>query len=297
MSLANNFTNNLDKASNFVTKKIRQNKISKKAARKASVAIILGSGYSSFTDKLEILVKIPYQKIPGMKMTQVDGHKGELILARYNETIFFVLSGRLHYYEGYSMQAATFSVFLLNRLGVKNLIITNAAGSVNRSYHPGDLVLIQDHINGMGADPLRREVLLKNPFVDLTHVYDKEFIRIFFQLCDDHRVSCQSGIYYANSGPAFETPAEIKMIEQMGGDMVGMSTLPEAVAARYLKMKIFAFSIISNYGSGINGKNGINHDDVIETVKKTVVKASNVIIEMILQMSIQPDTNKGRDYE
>lgn len=251
-------------------------------------SIILGSGYSTFADDLRILYKIPYEKIPGMNKSKVAGHSGEWLIIQSNENIFYALSGRLHYYEGYTMDEVVFPIFVLAKLGIQNLIITNAAGSVNLEYHPGDVVVIKDHINGMGVNPFRLGFLPENPFVDLSSVYDTELMELFKQYLQRYNIPFHLGVYYGNSGPAFETPAEIEMIRKLGGDMVGMSTIPEAIAAQYLGLKIFAFSIISNYGSGIlekNDRDKMDHALVLKKVSATIKEISPALNEMIDKLS------------
>ncbi len=257
----------------------------------SSVAIFLGSGLGEFIRNVEILGRIPYQKILGFRKPSVPGHAGELILARQNRTVFWIASGRIHYYEGYGMETVTFPVHVLAKLGVHVLILSNAAGSVSGDLHPGDVVILEDHINGMGANPSRHRFLLEKPFTDLMETYNKKLISDFMAIGQKYSVPIKKGIYYAVSGPSFETPAEIRMMAKLGADMVGMSTVPEAVAGKYHGMKIFAFSVISNYGSGISG-NGVDHGSVLETVKESMNALNPVLLEFIGNMKSLDEDNE-----
>ncbi len=250
----------------------------------SGVAIFLGSGMGEFIRKVEILGRIPYQKIPGFRKPSVPGHAGELILARRKRTVFWIASGRIHYYEGYGMETVTFPVHVLAELGVYVLILSNAAGSVSGELHPGDVVVLEDHINGMGTNPSRFPFLPEKPFTDMTETYNKKLISDFIAIGQKYSIPIKKGIYYAVSGPSFETPAEIRMMATLGADMVGMSTVPEAVAGKYHGMKIFAFSVISNYGSGTSGS-GVDHDSVLETVKKRMNALNPVLLEFIGNMT------------
>jgi len=224
-------------------------------------AIILGSGLSSIGEKLGKQT-IRYQDIPEFPIPSVEGHKGVLYLG---ENVA-VLAGRFHYYEGYAMQDIMFPIFVLAKLGVKQFIVTNASGGINTTYTPGNLVLIKDHINMLGINPLRSiEIPGRNSiFVDMTDTYTK---RLRQKVRDVWNSNIKEGVYAAMSGPTYETPAEIQMLRTIGADMVGMSTVPEVTAARALGCGVLGISCITNMAAGISGKE-LNHAEVVKTGKQ-----------------------------
>jgi purine-nucleoside phosphorylase len=230
---------------------------------KPGIGVILGSGLGPFADTFNGR-QIPYRNIRGFPQPTVEGHRGLLkIGARVA-----VASGRFHYYEGWNMDDVVLPVFLLHGLGVRTLVITNAAGGVNRDYQAGDLVLIRDHINLMGAHPLRGP----NPagfgprFPDMSRTYDPALREIARQAAGK---PLPEGVYAAFSGPTYETPAEVRMAERMGADLVGMSTVPEAIAASYLGMRVLGISCVTNMAAGILDR-PLSHEEVVETGKKAM---------------------------
>lgn len=242
-------------------------------------AIVLGSGLGAFAEELDGAVRIPYESIPHFSRSTVEGHAGQLILGEVGGIPVAVQQGRFHYYEGYSMEQVTFPMRAFGRLGVKNVILTNAAGSLNTDMVPGSLMLISDHLNCLGVNPLRgpNEGRFGPRFPDMTAVYDKEFQEITVEeanaiareRCDsgqDRKLTdfLHRGVYCALSGPTYETPAEIHMYRLLGADAVGMSTVPEAVAARHQGMKVLGISCITNFGAGMTSE-AINHEEVMET--------------------------------
>lgn len=242
-------------------------------------AVVLGSGLGAFADTLENTVKIPYEQIPGFARSTVVGHAGQLVIGELNGATIAVQQGRFHYYEGYDMEQVMLPVRTFGVLGIKNLILTNAAGSLNSDMLPGSLMLITDHLNCMGINPLRgpNDERFGQRFPDMSEVYDREFQQIASEEAESiSRERSQNGrdpvltdflfrgVYCALSGPTYETPAEIRMYRSLGADAVGMSTVPEAIAARHQGTRTLGISCITNLAAGmIEGE--IDHSHVMET--------------------------------
>lgn len=244
-----------------------------------SVAIVLGSGLGAFADQVENKVIVPYGEIPGFPVSTVEGHAGQLVLGEIDGISVAVQQGRFHYYEGYAMEQVTLPVRTFGLLGVKNLILTNAAGSLNSDMVPGSFMLITDHLNCMGVNPLRgaNDERFGPRFPDMSAVYDREFQTIasdeaqaisqerFSAGLDEELVDFMHwGIYCALSGPTYETPAEIRMLREYGADAVGMSTVPEAIVARHQGMRVLGISCITNMAAGMSDE-PIHHEEVITT--------------------------------
>ena len=242
-------------------------------------AIVLGSGLGAFADELKNAVQIPYDQIPGFARSTVEGHAGQLVLGEIGGIGVAVQQGRFHYYEGYDMEQVMTPVRTFGVLGIKNLILTNAAGSLNSDMTPGTLMLISDHLNCMGVNPLSgpNDSRFGPRFPDMSEVYDHEFRHIareeataiarerFESKRDEIETDfLNSGVYCALSGPTYETPAEIHMYRQLGADAVGMSTVPEAIAARHQGMRVLGISCITNLAAGMSSE-PINHEEVMET--------------------------------
>ncbi len=253
--------------------------IRSKYAGEIKTAIVLGSGLGAFADELTDGVKIPYDQIPGFARSTVEGHAGQLVLGEIHGIAVAVQQGRFHYYEGYGMEQVMLPVRTFGVMGIKNLILTNAAGSLNSDMMPGSLMLITDHLNCLGVNPLRgaNDNRFGPRFPDLSQVYDHEFQQIaseeanaiarerFEKGTDDELIDFMNrGIYCALSGPTYETPAEIRMYRQLGADAVGMSTVPEAIAARHQGMSVLGISCITNLAAGMSDE-PINHEEVMET--------------------------------
>ena len=230
-----------------------------------ALAIILGSGFHQVPSALRIDKKIPYAKIPGFPKPTVRGHAGELIVGHLGDTPVLVLNGRAHYYEGHSMEQVAFPVRVLVEFGVRDLLLTNAAGGINRKFRVGDFMVVTDHINFMGASPLRGPVAPGLPrFVELTQTYDVRLRELLWKAGRMSGVKLRRGVYVAVSGPNYETPAEIRAFARLGADAVGMSTVPEAIMARQHGLRVAAISCITNPAAGL-GKKGLAHADVMET--------------------------------
>ena len=246
------------------------------------IALVLGSGLGAFGDKIENALKIPYSEIPHFAVSTVEGHAGQLVLGEVEGVSLAVQQGRFHFYEGYEMEQVMFPMRVFGRLGVKAAIITNAAGSVLTSFKPGRLMLLRDHINMMGVNPLRGEndERFGPRFPDMTNVYDPDLQQIAhdeakniaeerFEAGKDPKLRhfLKRGVYCALSGPTYETPAEVRMLRMLGASAVGMSTVPEAIAATHQGTKVLGISCITNLAAGITNQ-PINHEEVMETGKK-----------------------------
>ena len=249
------------------------------------VGIVLGSGLGPFVDRIEDPTFISYKDIPHFKETTVEGHEGRLILGNINGVKVAVLQGRVHGYEGFPEEELVFPVRVLATLGIEELILTNAAGGINRDYSPGQLVVLKDHINLMGLNPLRGPNIneLGPRFPDMTQAYDPGLRKKFYEAAKKLDYNLKEGVYCAVLGPTYETPAEIKMMDVMGADMVGMSTVPESIAANHLGLKVAGISCITNMAAGIS-QSKLNHDEVKEEAKKVMDIFSNLLSEAIRLM-------------
>ena len=240
--------------------------------RRPTLAIVLGSGFHHALAELRVDKKISYAKIPGFPKPTVSGHAGELYFGHLGETPVLVLSGRAHFYEGHEMERVTFATRTLAAFGITDLLLTNAAGGLNKNFHAGDFMVLTDHINSMGANPLRGAAISGLPrFVDLTETYDKKLRELLFRAGKISKLKLRHGVYLAVSGPSYETPAEIRAFARLGADAVGMSTVPEAIVARQCGLNVAAISCITNLAAGIS-KEKLSHAEVLETagrVKKT----------------------------
>lgn len=246
------------------------------------IGLVLGSGLGDLADEYSIH-SIPYEKIPGFAKSTVEGHKGNLVFAEISGKKVVMMQGRNHYYEGHSMQEITYPIKVMKKLGVKTVILTNAAGAVNKSFRPGDFMMITDHINFMGVNPLvgANDDSLGERFPDMSEIYNKNLIKRADAASHILRINLKHGVYVAASGPSYETPAEVKMFRYMGGDAVGMSTVPEAVVAHYCGMKVLGISCISNFATGVSS-NKLSHEDVISITNK-VKPQFKELIKLILK--------------
>lgn len=248
----------------------------KKVSRlRPTLAIVLGSGFHHVLTELRVEKKIPYAKIPGFPKPTVSGHAGELFFGTLGGTPVMVLSGRAHYYEGHSMERVTFAVRALAAFGIKDLLLTNAAGGLK--FRAGDFMMLTDHINLMGANPLRGAAIPGLPrFVDLTQTYDPGLSGLLRAAANECKVRLRTGVYLAVSGPSYETPAEIRAFARLGADAVGMSTVPEAIVARQCGVNVVAVSCITNLAAGIS-KEKLSHTEVLETAERVKTRASAVL--------------------
>jgi purine-nucleoside phosphorylase len=244
--------------------------VRRKAKRDPVLGLVLGSGLGAFAEKLADRRAIPYGEIPHFPVpTGVVGHAGELVLGSVGTTPVVVLSGRIHFYEGRPMQDVVFPVRLLARLGVRAVVLTNAAGGVRLSLKPGDLMLLTDHINAMGTNPLvgPNEDALGPRFPDMSAVYDRKLNRVVRAAAARLKIPLRQGVYVGLHGPSYETPAEIRAWRKLGADAVGMSTVPEAIALRHAGVPVVGISTITNMAAGIL-KKPLIHDEVLETTRR-----------------------------
>ncbi|MGN1386873.1 MAG: purine-nucleoside phosphorylase [Bacillus sp. (in: firmicutes)] len=242
--------------------------IQSKITATPEIGLILGSGLGILADEIENAVAIPYSEIPNFPVSTVHGHAGQLVIGQLSGKTVIAMQGRFHHYEGYSMDKVTFPVRVMKLLGVEKLIVTNAAGGVNKEFTPGDLMLITDHINFM-SNPLigANDERFGPRFPDMSSAYDNEFQQVARTVAADLNIAIQEGVYFGLTGPTYETPAEIRMIRTLGGDAVGMSTVPEVIVANHSSMRVLGISCITNMAAGILDQ-PLNHEEVIETTEK-----------------------------
>lgn len=248
---------------------------------KPEIGIILGSGLGELADEY-CEIAISYNEIPHFIKSTVAGHKGRLVFAEINGKKVVMMQGRNHFYEGHSMQEITYPVKVMKKLGVKTLILTNAAGAVNKTFVPADLMLITDHINNMGSNPLigANDSDLGERFPDMTEIYKHKLIKLAKKCAKKLDMDVREGVYLANSGPSYETPAEIHFARTIGADAVGMSTVPEAIVANYCSMDVLGISCISNAASSPGGEK-LSHEEVIETTNKAREKFKKLVLSVI----------------
>ncbi|MCX5781920.1 MAG: purine-nucleoside phosphorylase [Elusimicrobia bacterium] len=246
------------------------------------IGIILGSGLSNTAKKIDVDAEFSYSSLPNFLPSKVEGHIGQLLLGRYKQNEIAVLNGRNHYYEGYSFDEICYPVRLLKMLGVEYLLITSAVGSMKKNIKKGDLVIIKDHINFMGENVLRssfeEESIIK--FLDLTDCYDNDLNAKAKSLAKIKNISVKEGTYFAVSGPTYETPAEVKAFSKLGGDVIGMSVVPEAVIAKKLNIKVCAISYVSNYAAGLQNT-AITHSEVLKNAQNAAGKISDIIFGLV----------------
>ena len=247
------------------------------------LAVVLGSGFHHVLAELRVARKISYAQIPGFPKPTVSGHAGELYFGHLDKTPVLVLSGRAHFYEGHEMERVTFAVRALANFGITDLLLTNAAGGINKKFRAGDFMVLTDHINFMGVNPLRPTKLTgKMPvlhlprFVDLTGAYDKNLRELLLKAGKISKLKLQQGVYLAVSGPSYETPAEIRAFARLGADAVGMSTVPEVIAARQCGLRVAAVSCITNLAAGISKEN-LSHAEVLATAERVKKSGAGLI--------------------
>lgn len=234
-----------------------------------SIGLILGSGLGILADEIENPIKIKYDHIPNFPVSTVEGHEGQLVIGNLQGKTVVAMQGRFHYYEGYSMEMITFPVRVMKALGVETIFVTNAAGGANVDFKPGDLMIITDHINLSGNNPLigANDNRIGTRFPDMSSAYTKEYTELAKKCAEKLNIKVQEGVYAFFSGPTYETPAEVRMARILGADAVGMSTVPEVIVASHSKLKVVGISCITNMAAGILDQ-PLNHEEVIETTQK-----------------------------
>lgn len=239
--------------------------------------MVLGSGFQHALGHMKVELEIPYGQLPGFLSVGVTGHAGKLVFGTYGSIQILVLKGRTHYYEGHEMEKVTFPIRVLAELGIRSLLLTNAAGGLNKKFKPGDLMILRDHMNFIGVNPLRGPGLYGLPrFVDLTHVYDEKLQEHLVQAAKKNKLRAEKGVYLAVAGPSYETPAEIRAYGILGADAVGMSTVPEAVVARQCGLRVAGLSCITNLGAGL-GKGALSHQEVLAMAEQQKTKIAEFL--------------------
>ncbi|MBQ2645165.1 purine-nucleoside phosphorylase [bacterium] len=251
---------------------------------KPVTGIILGSGLGDFADEYEA-IRVPYADIPGFQKSHVAGHKGLLVFAEIAGKPVVMMQGRFHFYEGHSMQTVTYPIKVMKKLGVQNLIITNAAGLVHKEFEPGNLMLISDHINFMGTNPLigLNDNDLGPRFPDQSDVYTKSLREKAKKVAESINIEVKEGIYCAMSGPTYETPAEVRMVRNFGADAVGMSTVPEAIIANWCGINVLGISCLTNFACGVIDQ-PLSHSEVIETADRIKESFKKFLFELIKEI-------------
>ncbi len=250
------------------------------------IAIILGSGLGGLGNKIENAVKIKYQDIPNFPVSTVEGHSGQLVFGKLAGRNVVAMQGRFHYYEGYGMKEVTFPVRVMHFLGVKKLIVSNAAGGLNPNFKQGDLMIITDHINNFPEHPLRGKNFdeLGVRFPDMSKVYNAEYVKIAERIAEENGISVQKGIYIGSSGPTLETPAEYRLFRIFGADATGMSTVPEVIVAHHQGMKIFGMSVITNESEPSDPEGETTHEEVQDVAGDVEPKMTKIIEGLLERM-------------
>lgn len=252
--------------------------IQKKILCKPKIGLVLGSGLGDYADQIEDAVIIPYSELPGFPASTVSGHKGQLVIGIRNGKQVIAMQGRVHFYEGGSQRKITMSIRLMKRLGVERMVLTNAAGGVNLDFKPGTLMLIRDHINYSGSNPLIGENWEEDGprFPDVSSVYPEIWRKKLKDALHNKNISLAEGVYMMFSGPCYETPSEVKMARTVGADAVGMSTVPESIVCAHCGIPVIGISCITNLAAGISDQ-PLDHKEVVDTADKVKAKFVNVI--------------------
>ncbi len=256
--------------------------IRSKTAVRPALALVLGSGLGGFADELSEPVKIPYEEIPHFARSTAIGHEGRLVIGKFAGSAVVAMQGRFHLYEGYSAQQVAFPMRVFARLGVRAAILTNAAGGINLDYGQGALVVIKDHINLQGDNPLlgAEDVRLGPRFIDMTEAYYKPYRQLTVEAGRQLGLELREGVYVGLLGPSYETPAEIRFLRTIGADLVGMSTIAEVIAARQMGMKVLGISCVTNMAAGVLDK-PLNHEEVLETGRRVAGQVQALLREVI----------------
>jgi purine-nucleoside phosphorylase len=246
------------------------------------IGVILGSGLGNVVDAIDVETSIPYSEIPGAKASTVMGHQGRMIIGHAGKVPVVVMQGRVHFYEGYEMNEVTFLARVLGRLGIKHLIVTNAAGGVNTSFAPGDLMLISDHINFSGVNPLRGPNVedLGVRFPDMSETYAPALRTLAREVAATNGIDVKEGVYLFVTGPSYETPAEIRAFRTLGADAVGMSTVPEAVVMSHMSIPVLGISCITNMAAGVLNQK-LTHTEVIETTTRVQKQFTALVLGIL----------------
>jgi purine-nucleoside phosphorylase len=266
---------------------------------KPTVGVVLGSGLGAVANAVKETVVVPYRDIPNFPQSTVEGHSGRVVAGRMGTTPVIILQGRVHFYEGYSPAQVTFPMRVLGMLGVQAVVLTNAAGGIDENYQPGQLIVLADHINFMGWNPLvgpneprfatRKRTGLR--FFDMTEAYSKRLRELAQRAALDEGISLDEGVYLAVPGPSFETPAEIRAFRTLGATLVGMSTVPEAIVARHMGIEVLGISCVTNKAAGLNAK-PLSHEEVFETGKLVERRLTGVVERVVVWIATLLDAER-----
>jgi purine-nucleoside phosphorylase len=273
-----NIREQINQASSFVRQRTRV---------KPEIALILGSGLGGLAHEIEADATLPYAEIPNFPPSTVEGHSGQLVLGRLEGKDVVAMAGRVHFYEGYTLQQVVFPVRVMHALGARVLVVSNAAGGINRLWHRGDLMIVADHINFFGTNPLigPNDPDLNPRFPDMSQPYDPEFIALAERAAEAERVLIRKGVYVGVSGPSFETPAELRMLGRWGADAVGMSTVPEVIAARHMGMRVLGITAITDMATGEQVQQ-VTHEEVLAVAKEVEPKFVRLVRRIVREMNV-----------
>ncbi|MGB7622764.1 MAG: purine-nucleoside phosphorylase [Terriglobia bacterium] len=265
--------------------------LNQKSRVRPRIAIVLGSGLGAFGEQVANRQVIPYAEIPHFPRSTVQGHSGNLVLGEIGKVPIAVMQGRVHYYEGYSMREVTFPTRVLARFGIQRLILTNAAGAINKRFKPGRLMIIEDHLNLQSTNPLLgpNEDRFGLRFFDLSDAYDKEMRKVASAAARKMTLTIHRGVYAGLTGPSYETPAEIRMLRTLGADAVGMSTVPEVIVANHMSVKCLGISCITNMAAGVVPQK-VNHEEVMQTgerVKDDFIRFLQAIVPRLAELDFK----------
>lgn len=260
--------------------------IESKINGKPQIGIILGSGLGPLVNEVENPIEIDYKDIPNFPLTTVAGHAGKLVIGKLGGKIVLAMKGRFHYYEGYDISDVVFAIRVFKLLGINDLLVTNAAGGVNKSFKPGDLMIIKDHISLFLPSPLRGSNIQEFGvrFPDMSEAYSRQLIAMIEKVGEEQKIDLKEGIYTFTQGPMYETPAEIRALSVLGTDAVGMSTVPEVIVARHAGMRILGISCITNMAAGVLDK-PLNHEEVMQTAKEVEEKFTRLVKKTVEKWS------------
>lgn len=264
--------------------------IRRRTKLRPQIAIVLGSGLGAFADSLESATRTPYERIPNFPRSTAIGHASQLVIGKSSNVPVAVMQGRVHGYEGYSPAEVIFPMRVLARLGIRTVILTNAAGGINLSFKPGAFIILRDHINLLGSNPLTgiNDERFGPRFPDLTDAYSKTFRTIALEEARRLHIDVHEGVYAAVAGPSYETPAEIRYLRTIGADVVGMSTVPGVIAARHMGIHVLGISCVTNMAAGILDQ-PLNHDEVLETGKRVSTQFVALLRALIPRLTADPE--------
>lgn len=257
-------------------------------------AVVLGSGLGTLADQLEDRVIVPYREIPHFPTPTVAGHHGNLVVGTVGGVRTLMLQGRFHYYEGHSLETVTFPIRVLQQLGIRTLILSAATGGIREGLRPGDIVCVTDHLNLLGTNPLRgpNEDRLGARFPDMTEVYSARLRKVASDEANRLGIPLDYGVYACEPGPSYETPAEIRMLCTLGADVVGMSTVPEAIVARHAGMEVLAFALVTNLAAGVSG-HPISHEEVLEAGRNATPVLCALLEAILARLGQLPTRGRG----